>query len=206
MKCRLMAFKVPFCSVQICKESTMSSMSLLDTLEKDRSAIKRLKNLVQSIANNAEKFSYNLSIGDITSTGIKSLKSDLLIHKEDKLLFVLSSDLMVASNGFNSISTQDGSTGLYLSQGVQTNEQKCFSSGVQNPFKFSTEQATELLEASEEMLFQYKTVHTDFELRCMYAVKHYVQEFENLSYLLVRTNTKNIGALEDYISKVVKGC
>lgn len=206
MKCRLMAFKVPFYSVQICKESTMSSMSLLDTLEKDRSAIKRLKNLVQSIANNAEKFSDNLSIGDITSTGIKSLKSDLLIHKEDKLLFVLSSDLMVASNGFNSISTQDGSTGLYLSQGVQTNEQKCFSSGVQNPFKFSTEQATELLDASEEMLFQYKTVHTDFELRCMYAVKHYVQEFEDLSYLLVRTNTKNIGALEDYISKVVKGC
>ena len=128
-----------------------------------------------------------------------------MIHKEEKLLFVLSSDLMVASNGFNSVSTQDGSTGLYLSQGVQTNEHKCFGSGVQNPFKFSTAQATELLEASDEMLFQYKMIYTDFEIRCMYAVKHYAQEFENLSYLIVRTNTKNIGALEDYISKVVSG-
>ncbi|EMR6008069.1 hypothetical protein WJW27_004867 [Escherichia coli] len=178
-------------------------MSLLDTIEKDRSAIKRLKNLVLCIVNNVEKFEVQGRIGDISHTGIKSLKSDLLIHKEDKLLFVLSSDLLVASNGFNSVSTQDGSTGLYLSQGVQTNEHKCFSSRVQNPFKFNTEQATELLEASEEMLFQYKMIYTDFEIRCLYAVKHYVQEFKDLNYLLVRTNTKNIDILEDYISTVV---
>ena len=56
--------------------SSMSTMSLLDTLEKDRSAIKRLKNLVQCIANNIEKFEVQGRFGDMSHTEIKSLKSD----------------------------------------------------------------------------------------------------------------------------------
>lgn len=203
MKCRLMAFKVPFCSVQICKESTMSSMSLLDTLEKDKSAIKRLKEQVQKIVYNVDKFEVPGRFGDISHTEIKSLKSDLLIKNKNGLILVLSSDMMGATHSYNAVSVRSECEGIYLSQGFNSETQVCFCDAVHDPMKFTRSEAQALLELSDESLFQYSTMYDNDKLRCMYAVKHYTQEFSGFAYLLVRTNTRYIDMLEDYIDKVV---
>lgn len=178
-------------------------MSLLDTLEKDRSAIKRLKEQVQKIVYNVDKFEVPGRFGDISHTEIKSLKSDLLIKNKNELILVLSSDMMGARYGFNSISVHPKSEGLYLSQGFNSNEQKCFCDAVHDPMKFRRSEAQALLELSDESLFQYSTMYDNDKLRCMYAVKHYAHEFSGFEYLLVRTNTMYLDMLEEYIDKVV---
>lgn len=180
-------------------------MCLLDTITKDRSAIKRLREQVQIIVDNVHAFQVPGKFGELHHNEIKSLNSDLIIYNENRLMFVLSSDSIGSKYGFNSVQSKPGSSGLYLSQGIQNTVQKCFYSSVQNPFVFSTADAMALLELSEESLFQSSMIYNPNELRYMYGVKHYVQEFNELNHLMLRINTKHLNILEDYVSNVVQG-